>query len=173
MKKTAFIHIFLLLLSSNVISQNLDYDIQSCFNENETVQAALHQSLMSSGELNFLNSILEIPLTEADVANLRPLSPDNDIDVALCNYMQTTYTDMKWNNIGNRFYVYHYRANDFYFEVLVWIPKSPDNPDFILVENLYFIVNIQDFDVESGFQSSGISYGLKYHPGMVLPESGN
>lgn len=162
-----------LLLCANVNSQNFDYDIQSCINENETVQAALYYTLMSNGRIDALNTMLEIPITEADVANPRPLSQSIVTDVALCTYIHSIYPESKWNNIGNRYYIYHYRTNDFFFNVYLMIPKSPDDPDFVLTEDRYRIINIQGFDVASGFQSGGILTGLKRYPGMVLPDSSN
>jgi len=41
--------------------QSLEYDKQSCFNENETVQAALYETLMEEGRIDRLNSHL-IPI---------------------------------------------------------------------------------------------------------------
>ncbi|AXJ02339.1 hypothetical protein CYPRO_3104 [Cyclonatronum proteinivorum] len=158
---------------ANVQQLDYNYDIQSCFNENKTVQAALYESLTSELRIDALNTMLEIPITEADVANLRPLSQSNATDVELCTYIHSIYPESKWNNIGNRYYIYHYRANDFFFNVYLMIPKSPDDPDFVLTEDRYRIINTQGFDVASGFQSSGILTGLKNYPGMVLPDSSN
>ncbi len=154
-------------------SQNLDYDIQSCFNENETVQGALYETLMTPGELNDLNTMLEIPITEADVANLRPLSSANSLDVELCNYYQSLYTETTWVSIGTVYFSYFYRANDFFFVVNPRIPKDISDPNFALAEDTYWIFYVADFDPESGFEFTSINTGLKYHPGMVLPESGN
>lgn len=120
---------------ANVQQLDYNYDSQSCFNVNETVRAALYETLMNEGELSALNTMLEIPITEADVANLRPLSQSNATDVALCTYIHSIYPELNWNNIGNRYYTYHYLANDFFFNVYLMIPKSPDDPDFDLTED--------------------------------------
>lgn len=173
MKFQFVLFIPLLALFGNVHSQNLDYDIQSCFNENETVQAALYKTLMSEGRIDALNSMLEIPMTEADVDNLRPLSSANSLDVELCNYYQSLYTETTWVSIGTVYLSYFYRANDFFFVVNPRIPKDISDPNFALAEDTYWIFYVADFDPESGFEFTSINTGLKYHPGMVLPESGN
>ena len=173
MKQIISTQLILIWLSATAFSQNYEYDVQSCFNENETVQEALYESLMSNGELDALNSMLEIPISEADVLNLRPLSNTNATDVDLCNYSQSAYSESKWGYIGNLYYIYHYRANDFYFNVYITNPKSIFDPDFSSVASTYRITNVQGFDVQFGFLSGGVVSEMKSYPGLELPESAN
>ena len=154
-------------------AQQLEYDVQSCFNLNETVQDALYETLLSDGELEDLNTMLDFPITAADVANLRPFSSGYAFDVELCNYVQSNYEETTWNNIGHLYYIYHYMANDFYFDVFIMIPKSMGDPDFSTLSSSFSIVSTIGFTSETGFQDVRIITDLINYPDLILPVSGD
>lgn len=166
-----------LIVSGSVNGQNYEYDAQSCFNENETVQKALYESLnetlMNPELLSSLNDVMDFQLTDAELANLRPLLQSDATDADLCNYTQSTYTQSKWDRIGETYHIYHYRANDIFFSVYIIIPKSIFDPDFVATANRFRIRNIQGFDAQTGFQTGSALIGMQSYPGLELPESSN
>jgi len=177
MKQIISTQLILIWLSATAFSQNYEYDVQSCFNENETVQEALYESLQEQltnpDRLKSLYDIFETQPSNEDLENLRPLSKANETDVGLCNYIQSTYPQSKWDRIGNTYYIYHYRSNDFFFSVYVIIPKSIFDPDFVKTENRFRISSMQAFDAQTGFQTGSALIGMKSYPGLELPESEN